>query len=66
MGIKLDVMSYIYNRMSVIDEDFLAKSAYLRYHRVDEVDYMEMIIAKARKDLMNEISQDLMHLLKLP
>lgn len=66
MGLKVDVMSYLYNRTSVIEEEYLAKSAYMRYHRVDEVDYLELIIAKARKDLINEISKDLQHLLKLP
>ena len=64
-GIKLLVLQYLYNRSDIIDQEFQMKISYNRYHRVDEVDLLELIIAKARKDLMEEISRDLTNLLEI-
>lgn len=60
---KIAVVKYFYERMSKLEDDYNAKINYFRYHKADEVDHLEIIIAKARKDLIQEISQDLNNLL---
>jgi len=60
---KVIVLQYLYNRSTVIEEDYVSKLSYNRFHSTDELDWLELIIAKARKDLMNEISKDLNNLL---
>lgn len=65
MGYRLNVIQYIYNRSSVLESEYYSKLDHFRYHRADEVDYLEIIIAKARNDLMKEISQDLNNLLAI-
>lgn len=63
---KIAVVKYLYERQIKIEDDYNSKLNYFRYHRADEVDHLEIIIAKARKDLINEISQDLNNLLAFP
>lgn len=63
MTIKTLVMSYLYNRSARLEAEEEAKRQFCRYHHCDEVDYTELIIAKARKDLINEITRDIMNLL---
>ena len=60
---KIAVIKYLYHKLTSLEEEYNNKISYFRYHKADEVDYLEIIIAKARKDLMNEISQDLNNLL---
>lgn len=60
---KIAVIKYIYERVSKIEDEYNSKISYFRYHKADEVDHLEIIIAKARKDLINEIMQDLNKLL---
>lgn len=60
---KVNVIKYLYNRTTQIEEDYNAKICYNRFHNTDEVDWLEIIIAKARKDLIQEISKDLNNLL---
>lgn len=66
LSYKISVTQYLYNRTTQIEEDYLSKIAYNRFHNTDEVDWLEIIIAKARKDLINEISKDLNNLLAFP
>ncbi len=63
---KISVIQYLYNRTSQIEQEYAQKLSYNRFHNTDEVDYLEIIIAKARKDLMNEITKDLNNLLAFP
>lgn len=63
---KIAVVKYLYNRLSALEEDYNSKINYFRYHKADEVDHLEIIIAKSRKDLMSEISKDLNNLLAFP
>lgn len=60
---KIAIIKYLYERQIRLEDEYNAKTNYFRYHRADEVDYLEIIIAKARKDLINEISKDLNNLL---
>ena len=63
---KIAVVKYLYHRLSTLEEEYNEKLNYFRYHKADEVDHLEIIIAKARKDLMSEISKDLNNLLAFP
>lgn len=60
---KVTVIQYLYNRTTRLEEDYNSKLSFYRYHKTDEVDWLELIIAKARKDLMQEICKDLNDLL---
>lgn len=66
INFKVALLQYLYNKETVIEQDYLSKISYNRYHNTDEVDWLEIIIAKARKDLINEISKDLNNLLAFP
>lgn len=63
LSYKISVVKYLYERQLRLEEDYNAKLSFARYHNNDEVDFLELIIAKARKDLINEISKDLNNLL---
>lgn len=63
INFKISVLQYLYNKETAIEQDYLSKISYNRYHNTDEVDWLEIIIAKARKDVINEISKDLNNLL---
>lgn len=63
---KISVIKYLYHKLSTLEEEYNSKINYFRYHKADEVDHLEIIIAKARKDLINEITQDLNNLLAFP
>ena len=65
MGFRLNAIQYVFNRSNVLELELQEKLAYMRYHRVDEEDMLELIIAKARYDLINEISKDLINLLEI-
>lgn len=60
---KIAVIKYLYHKLTSLEEEYNNKISYFRYHKADEVDHLEIIIAKARKDLINEILQDLNNLL---
>ncbi len=60
---KISVIQYLYNRNAKLEDEYNTKICYNRFHNTDEVDWLEIIIAKARKDLMAEICQDLNNLL---
>ncbi len=62
---KTNVVRYLYNRTELLEQEYLQKSLFNRYHKTDEGDWLELIIAKARKDLINEISKDLLLLLDI-
>ena len=59
------VLTYLYNRTVTLEQDLDLKRQFIRYHRCDEIDYIEVVIAKARADLINEVNRDIMSLLKI-
>ena len=65
MGFKLNTLAYIYNKQIQLEDEYNSILSHFRYHRLDEVDMLEIIIAKARKDLVREISKDLQNLLAI-
>lgn len=65
MTFKDKTMLYLLKRSDITDEDFNQTLQYIRYHKVDEVDYLELIIKKARRDVTAEILRDVMNLLKV-
>lgn len=65
MTFKDKAMLYLLKRSDIADNDFNSTLQYIRYHNVDEVDYLELIIKKVRKDLTAEILRDIMNLLKV-
>lgn len=65
LNLKTLLLSYFYNRSAVLDNEYNTKLQYFRYHNGDEVDCLEIIIAKARKDLINEILNDIINLMHI-
>ena len=65
MNFKDKLIIYLYNRQNAIEEEFDNTIQNVRFKRNDEVDYLECIIAKSRKDLVNEIIGDIMNILSL-
>ena len=56
---------YFNNRGTAIENDYAELVSQMRYRAKDEVDYLELIIAKVRKDTFNEILGDIFSILKL-
>ena len=65
MTYKDKAMIYLLKRSDIADNDFNEQLQYIRYHKVDEVDYLELIIKKIRRDVTAEILRDMMNLLKV-
>ena len=65
MNFKDKTMLYLLKRSDIADDDFNQTLQFVRYHKVDEVDYLELIIKKVRKDITAEILRDVMNLLKV-
>lgn len=63
MTIKDKIIIYLYNKQNQIDDEFLLHENYFKFRKKDEIDYLECIVQKARKDLMSEIVKDLQVLL---
>lgn len=64
MTFKDKLIVYFYNKGNRIENDFKERQQYIRYHHVDEVDYLDIIIEKVRQDTFNEIFKDVMLLIK--
>lgn len=65
MSFKDKVCLYLMNRSDLADDDFLTHLQHYRFHKCDEVDLLELIIKKVRKDVYNEVFRDVMNLTKL-
>lgn len=63
MTFKDKIVLYFFNKGETIDRDYLEHKNHCRFHDIDEVDLLETIIRKARRDLFSEISSDIMALL---
>ena len=53
------------NRSDKADDDYNEHLQHYRYHKCDEVDLLELIIKKVRKDVLNEVFRDIMNLTRL-
>ena len=64
MTLKDDLYQYLYYKGQRIDDYYTQLRNQYRLLDADEVDYIELLIAKVRKDLFREIVTDIMHLRK--
>lgn len=65
MTFKDKILVYLLQRSDIADNQYNDTLHHFRYHSADEVDYLELIIKKARKDVYAEILRDLLNLLKI-
>ena len=63
MTFKDKLIIYIFNKGEIIEREYNEHINFLRFHQIDEVDLLETIIRKTRKDAYNEILTDIMMLL---
>ncbi len=66
MTFKDKLVIYLVNKSNRIDNDYDNALRVVRWHSADDVELLETIIAKVRKDTFNEVMQDILTLLKLP
>lgn len=65
MDMKTTILLYLMNISDTADNRYNEIRDFSRYHNVDEVELIEQIIAKVRRDTINEIKTDLVTLLKI-
>lgn len=65
MTFKDNTLLYLVNQCDKADEELQQSVNFFRYHRADEVDLLEIIIKKTRRDTLHEVLKDTMNLLKL-
>lgn len=65
MTLKDKIILYVYNKSDTAENEYNEHINYYRYHKADEVDHLETIIRKVRRDTIKEITSDLLGLLKL-
>lgn len=63
MTFKDKLLGYLYNTATLVETDYIEHLHYMRFHHVDEVDCMETIILKTRRDCFNEILRQVVALL---
>ncbi len=63
MTFKDKIFVYLLHKSQFLDNDYDSQKSYYRYRNCDEVDYLECIIKKARKDLINEIMTDIISII---
>lgn len=65
MDMKTTILLYLMNISDTADNRYNEIREFYRYHNVDEVDLIEQVIAKVRRDTINEIKTDIVNLLKI-
>lgn len=60
MTFKDKILIYVYRKLTETEDDYENTIRRLRYSKADEVDYIESLVAKVRKDVITEISADIM------
>lgn len=65
MDMKTTILLYLMNISDTADNRYNELREFYRYHNADEVDLIEQVIAKVRRDTINEIKTDLVTLLKI-
>ncbi len=57
--------AYFYNRRETIERDIEQLQTNIRFRRVDQLDCLELIIAKEKLNTFNEVYKDIDFILKL-
>ena len=65
MSSKELLQSYIFNRRIYLEHDIIQLQENIRWRSVDSVDCLELIIARERLAMFNEVVRDITHILKL-
>ncbi len=59
------ILTCIYNKCDTAEREFEEYRDHIRYHNADEVEMLEHIIRKIRRDTLREVLRDVMHILSL-
>lgn len=62
---NLNIIQYLYNKTDLMENQFEEYQNFIRYANVDEVEMLEHLIRKVRRDLMREVLKDIMHIISL-
>lgn len=62
---NLNIIQYLYNKTDLMENQFEEYQNFIRYANVDEVEMLEHLIRKVRRDLMREVLRDIMHIISL-
>lgn len=65
MTFKDFVLTYCYRQAAEADNRYNELKHFNRYHNVDEVDMLELIIAKTRRDTISDIVKDIYNMLSV-
>lgn len=65
MNYKLSVIEYLVNRCDLAEREYDEYKDFCRYANVDEVEMLEQIVRKIRRDLLRETLRDVMHIFSL-
>ena len=65
MNKKDMILTCIYNKCDLAEKEYEEYMNFIRYHNADEVDMLEHIIRKIRRDTLRELLRDIMHILSL-
>lgn len=59
------ILTCIYNKCDIAEQDYEVYLQNIRYSNPDEVDILEHLIRKIRRDTLRELLRDVMHILSL-
>lgn len=59
------LLEYIFNRRIFLENELKQLQENVRFRPVYAVDCLELIIARERLEMFNEVSKDILHILKL-
>lgn len=62
MNFNDKLLIYLYNKQNRLELEAENTRNFARFHRCDQIDYLECIIADTRKNLIQEIIEDIMTL----
>lgn len=64
-GFRENVLLYCVSAQDRAENAYSDMKDFIRFHRSDEVDYLELIITKARRDAINEMTKDIIAILRI-
>lgn len=65
MTYKDKILIYIVRKLDSADSELLEHNNYYRYRSCDELDYLESIIRKVRRDTIKEVLDDMLTLTRI-
>ena len=65
MDMKSTILLYLVNKCDDAENRFNYLREFYRFHDIDEVDMIEHLIAKVRRDTIREILTDITNILKI-